>query len=210
MSLVQKDHEESHGILGGGLKDGLALKPIRYQWAYDLYNQAVANTWFPNEIQLVQDLTDYKKLSADEKHAFNTVVSYLNPNELLINKSIAFGLYPFVNAAEAHLYLSKQMWEEANHCMAFEYILETFPIDRKKSYAVNTEVPEVAAKGAFQTRYIRKMMNKDLDILSVEGKKDFVRNLFLTILCLKAYGFTQALWSAWLSASGIFLETSAA
>lgn len=189
MSLVQKDHEKTHGILGGGLKDGLQLKPVRYQWAYDLYNQAVANTWFPNEIQLIQDLSDYKKLSDDEKHAFNTVVSYLNPNELLINKSIAFGLYPFINAAEAHLYLSKQMWEEANHCMAFEYILETFPIDRKKSYAVNVEVPEVAAKGAFQTRYIRKMMNKDLDILSLEGKKDFVRNLVSYNIVLEGIWF---------------------
>ena len=44
------------GILGSGLRDGLSLHPIRYPWAYDLYNQAVANTWFPNEVQLVQDL----------------------------------------------------------------------------------------------------------------------------------------------------------
>ena len=30
------------GILGSGLRDGLSLHPIRYPWAYDLYNQAVA------------------------------------------------------------------------------------------------------------------------------------------------------------------------
>ena len=30
------------GILGSGLRDGLQLKPIRYQWAKDLYDQAVA------------------------------------------------------------------------------------------------------------------------------------------------------------------------
>ena len=43
------------GILGSGLRDGLSLHPIRYPWAYDLYNQAVANTWFPNEVQLVSN-----------------------------------------------------------------------------------------------------------------------------------------------------------
>ena len=32
---------------------------------------------------------------------------------------LAFGVYPYVNAPEAHLYLAKQMWEEANHCVAF-------------------------------------------------------------------------------------------
>ena len=94
------------GILGSGLRDGLQLKPVRYQWAYDLYNQAVANTWFPNEVQLVQDLADFEKMTGEEKHALKTVISYLNPNELLINKSLAFGIYPYVNAAEAHCYLS--------------------------------------------------------------------------------------------------------
>lgn len=57
------------GILGTGIQDGLLLKPIHYKWAMDLYNQAVANTWFPNEIQLGQDLTDWKKMTDEEKHA---------------------------------------------------------------------------------------------------------------------------------------------
>jgi len=143
------DSEQSHGILGTGLRDGLQLKPIRYQWAYDLYNQAVANTWFPNEVQLVQDLTDFDKLTDEEKHALKTVISYLNPNELLINKSLAFGIYPYVNAAEAHIYLSKQMWEEANHFMTFEYIIETFPFNREEIYAAGNGKKSLADKAAF-------------------------------------------------------------
>ena len=41
------------GILGTGIEEGLLLKPVKYQWAMDLYDQAVANTWFPNEIQQI-------------------------------------------------------------------------------------------------------------------------------------------------------------
>ncbi len=37
-------------ILGTGIQEGLLLKPVTYPWAYDLYNQAVANTWFLHEI----------------------------------------------------------------------------------------------------------------------------------------------------------------
>ena len=44
--------EQQSGILGSGVRDGLQLKPVRYDWAYRLYNHAVANTWFPNEVQL--------------------------------------------------------------------------------------------------------------------------------------------------------------
>jgi len=143
-----------HQILGTGISEGLLLKPIRYDWAFDLYNQAVANTWFPHEIQLGEDLADFKKMTDEEKHAVTFLMSYFNPNELLVNKALAFGVYPYLNAPEAHLYLAKQMWEEANHCMAFEYVLETFPIDRTEAYGSHVDVPSMAAKEEFEVKYI--------------------------------------------------------
>jgi len=177
------------GILGTGIQDGLLLKPVKYQWAMDLYNQAVANTWFPNEIQLGQDLSDWKKMSEEERHAVTFLMSYFNPNELLVNKALAFGVYPYVNAAECHLYLAKQMWEEANHCMSFEYVLETFPIDRDEAYAAHVETPSMARKEEFETKFITRMTEQTLDITSTEGKKDFVRNLVAYNIILEGIWF---------------------
>ena len=177
------------GILGTGIQDGLLLKPVHYKWAMDLYDQAVANTWFPNEVQLGQDLSDWKKMSDEERHAVTFLMSYFNPNELLVNKALAFGVYPYVNAAECHLYLAKQMWEEANHCMAFEYVLETFPIDREASYAAHIEVPSMARKEEFETKYIKRMTEQTLDITTTEGKKDFIRNLIAYNIILEGIWF---------------------
>jgi ribonucleoside-diphosphate reductase beta chain len=177
------------GILGTGIQDGLLLKPVKYQWAYDLYNQAVANTWFPNEIQLAQDLSDWKKMSDEERHAVTFLMSYFNPNELLVNKALAFGVYPYVNAAEAHLYLAKQMWEEANHTMAFEYVLETFPIDREEAYAAHVDNEHMARKEEFETKFIKRMTENTLDITTTEGKKDFVRNLIAYNIILEGIWF---------------------
>jgi len=177
------------GILGTGIQDGLLLKPIKYPWAYDLYNQAVANTWFPNEIQLGEDLADFKKMTDEEKHAVTYLMSYFNPNELLVNKALAFGVYPYINASEAHLYLAKQMWEEANHCMSFEYVLETFPIDREAAYDSHVDVPSMAAKEEFQVKYIKRMTEDTLDITTTEGKKDFVRNLIAYNIILEGIWF---------------------
>jgi len=115
-------------------------------------------------------------MSPAERHALTFLMSYFNPNELLVNKALAFGVYPYVNAAEAHLYLAKQMWEEANHCRAFEYVLETFPIDRADAYASHVDVPSMAAKEEFEIRYIKRMTEQGLDIEAVQGKRDFVRN----------------------------------
>src|SRR5690606_19677334 len=176
-------------ILGSGVQDGLLLKPVTYKWAMDLYEQAVANTWFPNEIQLGEDLADFKKMTDDEKHALVHLVSYFNPNELLINKALAFGVYPYINAPEGHLYLAKQMWEEANHTMAFEYILETFPIDREAAYSNHVTVPSMAAKEVFETGVIQRMTSETLDITTTEGKKDFVRNLIAYNIVLEGIWF---------------------
>lgn len=176
-------------ILGTGIQDGLLLKPINYQWAMDLYDQAVANTWFPNEIQLGEDLADFRKMTEEEKHAVTFLMSYFNPNELLVNKALAFGVYPYINAPEAHLYLAKQMWEEANHCMSFEYVLETFPLDREKAYESHVDVPSMAAKEEFQVNYIRRMTEETLDISTTEGKKDFVRNLVAYNIILEGIWF---------------------
>jgi ribonucleoside-diphosphate reductase beta chain len=177
------------GILGTGIQDGLLLKPVHYQWAMDLYDQAVANTWFPNEIQLGQDLSDWKKMTDEEKHALTYLMSYFNPNELLVNKALAFGVYPYVNAAECHLYLAKQMWEEANHCMSFEYVLETFPIDRDTAYNNHVEIPSMKAKEEFETKYIKRMTEDTLDITTTEGKKDFVKNLIAYNIILEGIWF---------------------
>ncbi|MCX6407045.1 MAG: ribonucleotide-diphosphate reductase subunit beta [Propionibacteriales bacterium] len=176
-------------ILGTGIQEGLLLKPVTYPWAMELYDQAVANTWFPNEVQLGEDLADFERMSDDERHALTFLMSYFNPNELLVNKALAFGVYPYVNAAECHLYLAKQMWEEANHCMSFEYVLETFPIDRVAAYESHVNVPSMAAKEAFEVRFIQRMTEQTLDITTTEGKQDFVRNLVAYNVILEGIWF---------------------
>ncbi|KKR48198.1 MAG: Ribonucleoside-diphosphate reductase subunit beta, partial [Candidatus Magasanikbacteria bacterium GW2011_GWC2_40_17] len=164
-------------ILGKPLNEDMNLRPIKYAWAYDLYNQAVANTWFPHEIALGEDLEDWQKMTDDERHAVTFLLSFFNPSELIVNRTLALGVYPYLKAPEAHLYLAKQMWEEANHCMAFEYVLETFPVEREKLFNQHLDNPAIKAKEDFVTSYLNRMTNEQLDLDTVAGKQEFVRNL---------------------------------
>jgi len=176
-------------ILGQDIKSGLTLRPLNYQWAYDLYLQAVANTWFPHEIQLGEDLADWNKMTEEEQHAIEFFISYFNPSELLVNKSLAFGVYPYIQAPEAHLYLAKQMWEEANHCVAFEYVLETFPIDREKAFGAHSNIPSMRAKEDFEVQYLTRMTQDTLAINTVEGAQNLVRNLVATNIVMEGIWF---------------------
>src|SRR5580700_7614554 len=128
-------------------------------------------------------------MTDDERHAVKFLMAFFNPGELIVNRSIALGIYPHLKSAECHLYLAKQMWEEANHCVAFEYVLQTFPLDREKVFNLHTQVPSMAAKEDFINKYMKRMTEDDLDVSTSEGKKDFVRNLVATNIVMEGIWF---------------------
>src|SRR4051812_24506442 len=176
-------------LIGKFSSNDTNLHPIRYQWAYDLYNQAVRNTWFPHEIALKEDIQDWEKMTDDEQHAVKFLMAFFNPAELIVNRSISLGIYPYLKSPECHLYLAKQMWEEANHCVAFEYVLETFPFDRANVFNLHLETPSMKAKEDYINRYMRRMTEATLDVEVPEGKKDFIRNLVATNLVMEGIWF---------------------
>lgn len=177
-------------LLGKASPEDMNLHPIRYQWAYDLYNQAVRNTWFPHEIALKEDIQDWEKMTDDERHAVKFLMAFFNPAELIVNRSIARGIYPYLKSPECHLYLAKQMWEEANHCVAFEYVLETFPFfERDKIFNLHLDVPSMQAKEDYINRFMKRMTEDSLDISTVDGKKDFIRNLVATNIVMEGIWF---------------------
>lgn len=177
-------------LIGKASPEDTNLHPIRYQWAYDLYNQAVRNTWFPHEIALKEDIQDWEKMTDDEQHAVKFLMAFFNPAELIVNRSIALGIYPYLKSPECHLYLAKQMWEEANHCVAFEYVLETFPFfERDKIFNIHLNVPSMQAKEAYINRFLKRMTEDTLDISTAEGKKDFIRNLVATNIVMEGIWF---------------------
>ena len=164
-------------LIGKASPQDYNLHPSHYRWARELYDQAIANTWYPHEIPLKEDLEDWATMTDDEKYALEFVMSFFNPAELIVNRVLALGVYPYLKSAECHLYLAKQMWEEANHSVAFEYVLETLPLDREKIYNAHTATPSMKAKEDFINRYMKRMTEETYDIATIEGKKDFIRNL---------------------------------
>lgn len=176
-------------ILGKASPEDMNLHPMRYKWAYDLYQQSVRNTWFPHEITLGEDLNDWKSMTDDERHAVKFLMAFFNPAELIVNRSLALGVYPYLKSPECHLYLAKQMFEEANHCVSFEYVLETFPLDRESVFNLHIDTPSMHAKEAFINKYLIRMTEETLDIDTVEGKKDFVRNLVATNIVMEGVWF---------------------
>jgi ribonucleoside-diphosphate reductase beta chain len=73
--------------------------------------------------------------------------------------------------------------------MSFEYVLETFPIDRNEAYNSHVDVPSMARKEEFEVKFIKRMTEQTLDITTTAGKQDFIRNLVAYNIILEGIWF---------------------
>ncbi|MBB6099857.1 ribonucleoside-diphosphate reductase beta chain [Deinobacterium chartae] len=157
--------------------EALQLFPLRYPWAYAHVQQAKHNTWFPEEIPLGDDLADWNlRLSEAEKAAVEFLLGYFNPMESVVTNNIALGLYPHFTAPEVRLYLARQMWEEANHTMAFEYYLKTLPVNRERVFGAHKDIPEIVAKEQFQVELTRDLL-RGVDLGTEDGRRKLLRDM---------------------------------
>ncbi len=155
----------------------IQLFPLRYPWAYAHAQQGKRNTWFPEEVPLGDDVQDWElRLTPRERHGVEMLLGFFNPMESLVTHNLALVIYQHVTAPEARLYLARQIWEEANHTMAFEYVLKTLPVDRARVFAAHHEEPAIRAKESF-LQHISRAMLEPLDLRRTEGKQRFLRDL---------------------------------
>ena len=86
-------------LIGKASPKDYNIHPSVYPWARQLYDQAIANTWYPHEIPLKEDLEDWALMTDDEKYAVEFVLSFFNPSELIVNRVLALGVYPYLKSA---------------------------------------------------------------------------------------------------------------
>ena len=79
-------------LIGKASPKDYNLHPAQYPWARELYDQAIANTWFPHEIALKEDLVDWEAMTPEERHAVYFVMAFFNPAELVVNRVLALGV----------------------------------------------------------------------------------------------------------------------
>lgn len=175
----------AHGLIGGDPVEPMRLFPLRYPWAYAHVQQAKRNTWFPEEAPLHDDVQDWhERLSEEEHRAVEILLGFFNPMESMVTSNLLLALYPYLTAPEIRLYLARQAWEEANHTMAFEYVIKTLPMDRERVFGMLENHPAVMAKAAFQRQLTEEILQTGTDLHTTEGLQRFLRNMvgFFVIL----------------------------
>lgn len=97
---------------------------MKYTWVSSWYRTAMNNFWIPEEINLSQDVKDYRRLSEKEKVAYDKILSFLVFLDSLQTANLS-NVSEFITANEVNLCLSIQQFQEAVHSQSYSYMLDS-------------------------------------------------------------------------------------
>ncbi|MBC8365143.1 MAG: ribonucleotide-diphosphate reductase subunit beta [Actinobacteria bacterium] len=173
----------------------LTLRPMRYPVFYEMYRDAIKNTWTVDEIDFSDDLPDLdRKLSPAEKHLVNRLVAFFATGDSIVANNLVLNLYQHINAPEARMYLSRQLYEEALHVQFYLTLLDNYIPDmaeREAAFAAIHNIESIRKKGDFCFKWMGSV--DDLGELDSDDKRRaFLLNLICFAACIEGLFFFGA------------------
>jgi ribonucleoside-diphosphate reductase beta chain len=173
----------------------LTLRPMRYPAFYEMYRAAIRNTWTVDEVDFAPDLNDLNgKMNPAERHLIQRLVAFFATGDTIVANNLVLNLYQHVNAPEARMYLSRQLYEEALHVQFYLTLLDTYipdPADRHKAFAAIEAIPSIRAKGEFCFRWIDSIQHLRR-VETREQRRQFLLNLVCFAACIEGLFFYAA------------------
>lgn len=173
----------------------LTLRPMRYPQFYAMYKAAIRNTWTVEEVDFGIDVTDLRtKMSPADRHLIERLVAFFATGDSIVSNNLVLNLYRHLNAPEARMYLSRQLYEEALHVQFYLTLLDTYlpdPDARHRAFAAVQNIPSIRRKAEFCFRWIDSI--QQLQRLDTQAqRRQFLLNLICFACCIEGLFFYAA------------------
>ena len=173
----------------------LTLRPMKYPDFYEMYRNAIKNTWTVEEVDFSTDVMDLKnKMTPSERHLINRLVAFFATGDSIVANNLVLNLYKHINAPEARMYLSRQLYEEALHEQFYLTLLDTYIPDhneRAAAFAAVENIPSIKKKADFCLKWIDSINELD-QLNTAEDRRRFLLNLICFAACIEGLFFFAA------------------
>jgi ribonucleoside-diphosphate reductase beta chain len=173
----------------------LTLRPMRYPRFYEMYRGAIKNTWTVEEIDFQIDLGHMRsRMTPAERHLIERLVAFFATGDSIVSNNLVISLYRHINAPEARMYLSRQLYEEALHVQFYLTLLDNYVSDpqrRAQAFAAIENIPSIRRKAQFCQRWIDEVANMPR-INDMADKQRFLLNLTCFAACIEGLFFFGA------------------
>ena len=173
----------------------LNLRPMKYPVFFEMYKNAIKNTWTVDEIDFAKDTTDLRtRMSPAETHLINRLVAFFATGDSIVGNNLVLNLYKHINSPEARLYLSRQCFEEALHVQFYLTLLDTYIPDhdeRAKAFSAVQNIPSIKKKADFCFKWIDSINSLDR-LETAQDRRRFLMNLICFASCVEGLFFFGA------------------
>lgn len=173
----------------------LTLRPMKYPVFYEMYKDAIKNTWTVDEVDFSKDTSDLNnKMTPAERHLINRLVAFFATGDSIVGNNLVLNLYKHVNSPEARLYLSRQLFEEALHVQFYLTLLDTYIPDhneRAQAFAAIDNIPSIKRKAEFCFKWMDSINELD-EVRTLEDRRRFLMNLICFATCIEGLFFFGA------------------
>jgi len=180
-------------LLDPGLK--LTLRPMAYPTFYEMYQNAIKNTWTVDEVDFSTDLVDLRsKMTEAERHLVHRLVAFFATGDSIVSNNLVLNLYKHLNSPEARMYLSRQLYEEALHVQFYLTLLDTYlpdPQARVEAFSAIDNIPSIRHKGQFCLKWMNSI-HKLSKLETVADRRQFLLNLICYAGCIEGLFFFAA------------------
>ena len=177
--LSKPIHAEDKRLINCKAVDVNQLMPIKYDWAWNHYENGCSNHWMPSEISMMKDIELWKSnvLTDSERRVIMRNLGFFSTAESLVGNNIVLAIFKHVTNPECRQYLLRQAFEEAIHTHTFHYIVESLNLDSREVFNAYHEVASINDKDEFEMKLTADLMDPDFETETLEGKQKFVENL---------------------------------
>jgi len=150
-------------IFGGNPTGIFELNKIKYQWAYNLWDMMLNNTWFPKEVDMTQDVRDYKLLTEQEKISYDKALSQLIFMDSLQTNNLIDNVNPFITSPEINLILVRQAYEEALHSQSYAVMVDSISSNTDEIYEMWRSDKQLKGKNDYIASVYEKLAKDPTD-----------------------------------------------
>jgi len=171
--------------------------PIEHNDIWEEYKKGEACFWTAEEIDLSQDLDDWRNvLSDDEKYFIKNVLAFFAASDGIVNENLAENFVSEVQYSEAKFFYGFQIMMENIHSETYSLLIDTYIQDKEEKdmlfNAIDT-IPAVKKKADWALKWIDSphFQERLIAFAAVEGI--FFSGSFCSIFWLKKRGLMPGL-----------------
>jgi ribonucleoside-diphosphate reductase beta chain len=178
-------------------KNRFVIFPIQHHDIWNWYKKSEASFWTAEEIDLHQDLSDWKnKLNEDERYFIKHILAFFAASDGIVNENLAENFVNEVQYSEAKFFYGFQIMMENIHSETYSLLIDTYvkdEVEKDQLFNAIETFPAIKKKADWALKWIDSpnFAERLIAFAAVEGI--FFSGAFCSIFWLKKRGLMPGL-----------------